>query len=217
MIASVTIATSVACGENVPARGRERDHARPELAGHDLQVEAEEVAQLGAGDEDGDAVREADDDRARDEADGDAHAGEPHDDQHDAGHHRAHEQAVDAVLRDDAGDDDDERAGRPGNLHARTAQRRDDEAGDDGAVDAGLWRQAGGDRERHGERQRHQADGDAGGHVGGGGTPVVRAQAGDETGSQRGGRWHTPSIYEYIYIWDAPAAHAGVPAPAKRA
>ena len=46
-------------------------------------------------------------------------------DQHHAGHHRAHEQAVDAVLRDDAGDDDDEGAGRAADLHARSAERRD--------------------------------------------------------------------------------------------
>ena len=78
------------------------------------------------------------------------------------------------------GDDDDEGAGRPGDLHARAAERRHDEAGDDRAVDAGLRRQAGGDGKRHGERQGHQADGDAGGDVGDGGAAVVRAQAGDE-------------------------------------
>jgi hypothetical protein len=40
-------------------------------------------------------------------------AGEAHDHEHDAGHHRAHEQAVYAVLRDDARDHDDERPGGP--------------------------------------------------------------------------------------------------------
>ena len=43
-------------------------------------------------------------------------------DEHDAGHQRAHEQAVDAVLGDDAGDDHDEGAGRPADL--RRASRR---------------------------------------------------------------------------------------------
>ena len=85
--------------------------------------------------------------------------------QQDAGHHRAHEQAVDAVLGDDAGDDHDERAGRPADLEARAAERRDQEAGDDRAVDARLRRQAGGDGERHRQRQRDQADGDAGDQV----------------------------------------------------
>ena len=86
-------------------------------------------------------------------------------DQDDAGHHRAHEQAVDAVLGDDAGHDDDERAGRPADLHVRAAERRDDEAGDDRAVDAGLRRHARGDRERHGQRQRDEADRDAGDQI----------------------------------------------------
>ena len=45
---------------------------------------------------------------------------------------------------------------------ARAAERGDQEAGDDGAVDAGLRREAGGDGERHRERQRDEADGDAG-------------------------------------------------------
>ena len=64
-----------------------------------------------------------------------AQAGRAQDDEHDAGHHRAHEQAVDAVGRDDAGDDDDEGAGRPADLEPRAAERRDEEAGDDRAVE----------------------------------------------------------------------------------
>ena len=43
-------------------------------------------------------------------------------------------------LLDDAGDDDDERPGRAADLGARSAQRRDQEAGDDRAVDARLRR-----------------------------------------------------------------------------
>ena len=67
---------------------------------------------------------------------------------------------ADAVLGDDAGDDDDEGAGRTADLDARAAERRDDEAGDDRAVDAGLGREAGGNRKRHRQRQRDQPDGD---------------------------------------------------------
>ena len=138
-----------------------------ELARHRLiERDPEEVLELRAGDDERDAVGEADDDRARDEPDGGAGAGEPHDDEHDAGHHRAHEQAVDAVLGDDARDDHDERAGRSADLHVRAAERRDEEAGDDRAVDAGLRRHARGDRERHRQRQRDEADGDAGDQIG---------------------------------------------------
>ena len=55
-----------------------------------------------------------------------------------ARHHRDHQQPGQAVLGDDAGDDHDERAGRPADLDARSAEQRDDEAADDGGVDAGL-------------------------------------------------------------------------------
>ena len=138
---------------------------RARIARNFIQLQSEEVFDLRAGDQDRDAVGEADDDRPRNELDRRAHAGEAHDHQQDAGHHRAHEQAVDAVLGDDAGDHDDERAGRPADLRPRAAQRRDQKAGDDRAVDAGLRRESGGDGERHGQRQRDQADGDAGNQV----------------------------------------------------
>ena len=89
-----------------------------------------------------DAVGEPDDDRPRDELDRGAHAGRAEHDEDDAGHHRAHEQAVEAVGGDDAGDDDDERARRTADLKTGSAERRNQEPGDDGAVDAGLRRHA---------------------------------------------------------------------------
>ena len=85
----------------------------------------------------------------------------------------------DAVLGDDAGDDDDEGAGRAADLDARAAERRDEEAGDDRAVDAGLGREARGDRERHRERQRDEADGDAGDEIVPEGDAVVAAKRED--------------------------------------
>ena len=78
--------------------------------------------------------------------------------QDDAGHQRAHEQPVEAVDAHDPGDHDDERARRPTDLGAGATQRGDDEPGDDGAVDAVLRRNARGDRERHRQRQRDEAD-----------------------------------------------------------
>src|SRR5205814_1807217 len=133
----------------------------PEVARH-RNREAEEIANLRARDEHRDPVREADDDRPRDELDRVPHARRAEYDEQRARHHRAHEQAVDAVVRDDAGHDDDERAGRPCDLEARAAERRDEEAGDDRAVEARLRQHARRDCERHRERERDEADGDAG-------------------------------------------------------
>ena len=72
---------------------------------------------------------------------------------------------LDAVLRDDGGDDHDERPGRAADLVLGPAERRDDEAGDDRAVDARLRGEPGGDRERHRQRQRDEADRHAGDQV----------------------------------------------------
>ena len=92
-------------------------------------------------------------------------AGQPQQNEHDAGHQRAHEQPVDAVGRDDAGDHDHERAGGAADLRSGAAQCRDDEAGDDGAIDAVLRREAGGNGEGHGQGQGDQADRDPGDEI----------------------------------------------------
>ncbi len=129
-------------------------------------AQAQQVLDLRGCDEQGDAVGEAEHDGARDELDRVAEAGDGQHEQHHAGHHRDHQQARDAVLRDDAGDDDDEGPGRPADLNPRSAERRDDQPADDRGVDAGLRRHARRDSERHRERQRDDADGDAGDQVG---------------------------------------------------
>ena len=67
---------------------------------------------------------------------------------------------------DHSGDDDDESAGRPADLHPRAAQRRDQEAGDDRRNQPLARAGAAGDAERHGERQRDDGDGEAGDEVG---------------------------------------------------
>jgi hypothetical protein len=91
------------------------------------ELQAEEIFHLRAGDQNGDAVGEADHDGARNELDGGAHAGDAHDHQQNSGHHGAHEKSVDAMKRDDAGHDDDEGAGGSADLSFGAAQQRDQE------------------------------------------------------------------------------------------
>ena len=92
----------------------------------------------------------------------DAHAGEPHDDENDPGHHRTHEQAVNAMRGHNAGDYDHKGTGWATDLGRRAAERGDEKARDHGAVNAGLRRESRGDGKRHGQRQRHQPHGDSG-------------------------------------------------------
>ena len=168
-----------------PAPRRSPRMRAEELAGHVLDRQAEEVLDLRGGDEHGDAVGEADDDRPRDELHRRAEPGEPEHDQHHAGHHRAHEQAVDAVLGDDPGDDDDERAGRPRHCRREPPSAETRKPAIDGAVDPGLGREARRDGERHRQRQRDQADGDAGHEVREEGSRAVAAQREEERGNER--------------------------------
>jgi hypothetical protein len=136
----------------------ERFRTAKEIAGERRQLQAEEVANLRARDQDADPVREPDDHGARNEFDRGAEAGHAEKNQDDPGHEGAHEQPVEAVHAHDSGDDDDKRARRPTDLGAGAAQRRDDEPGDDGTVEAVLGRQARGDGERHGQGQRDESD-----------------------------------------------------------
>ena len=144
----------------------EQFHAREKLARWVTDAQAEEVFDLGGGDQQGDAVGEAEDDGPRDELDRLAEAGDRQEQQDDARHHRDHQQAGQAVRGDDAGDDHHERARRSADLDARAAEEGHHESADDGRVDARLRGDARCDPERHRQRQRDDAHRQAGDHIG---------------------------------------------------
>ncbi|MPN37770.1 hypothetical protein SDC9_185291 [bioreactor metagenome] len=85
---------------------------------------------------------------------------------------------------DDAVDDGDESAGRAADLHPRTAEQRNDQAGDDGGPDAGGRRHPGGNGEGHRQRQRENADSDPGAEVLAELGPVVSRQAIQQLGTE---------------------------------
>ena len=126
------------------------------------RIESEEILPLADPDDDGDTGRETDDHRVRDEADHATELREAHRQQDEPGHQRRDLKPCDAILGRYAGKYGDERAGRSGNLHARAAEERGREPGDDGGIDALLRLGARGDRERHRQRQRDDPDDDAG-------------------------------------------------------
>ena len=84
-----------------------------------------------------------------------------HDHEQHARHNRTHEETVDAVSRDDAGDYDDKRARGSADLRFGPAESGDQEAGDDGAIDAGLRSKSRGDGECHGQRKSDQSNSDS--------------------------------------------------------
>src|SRR5206468_3351077 len=110
-----------------------------------------------------------------------------HGDQDEAGQQRRDHQSIDAVLQHDARHDDHERAGGPADLHAGAAEQRDEKARDDGGVEPALRAEPARDRERDGQRQRDDADDDAGNQVPGELLPVVVLEGGDQLGNEHGG------------------------------
>ena len=134
---------------------------RQKLAGHSAGAQAEEIFDLRGSNQNCDAVGKPDDDHPRNEANGRAQAGQPHRQQNESGHQRDHRQAAHAEARHNARDDHHKCSGRPADLGARSAQRRDQEPGDHRGIQAGLRRNSRSDAKGHGKRQRHQANSDA--------------------------------------------------------
>ena len=100
--------------------------------------QSEEILPLADEDDDGYAGGETDDHRVRYEADDAAELQESHCEQHHARHQRRDLQSRESELRGDAGENCDEGAGRPGNLHASAAEDRGGEARDDRRIESVL-------------------------------------------------------------------------------
>ncbi len=118
MIARANAATPTAYRLYDPMRGPVGDPLLEEVRRHLAHPEPEQILHLAREDDDGDAARESDHDRMRDELDDGAELHGPEDDEEYAGHDRGDEQPIDSELLDDAVDDDDERARRAADLHA---------------------------------------------------------------------------------------------------
>src|SRR5215470_3448136 len=112
-----------------------------EIAGDGIEPQAKEITNLRASDENRYAVGEADDNRAGKIFDGGAHTGDAEEQRQNPGHHGANEKAVHTMLVHDASYDDDESTSGASDLRLGTAEKRNEEAGDNRAVDAGLRRE----------------------------------------------------------------------------
>ena len=150
-----------------------------EVGRHGVDVESEEVFYLCGEDGDGNTAREAHDNGVGDVFDDGAELEQSEEYEEHACHDGGDGESFDAVLLYDAVDDDDEGSRGASYLHLATAEQRDEEASHDGCDDAFLWRNAGGDAEGDGKRQRHDAYDDASHEVGHKSFLVVRPQRGN--------------------------------------
>jgi hypothetical protein len=126
---------------------------------------AEQVLHLAGEDRHRDAGGETGDHRLRHVAHQGAQAQHAGGNQHQSGEQGAQDQAAVAELLDHVEHHRDEGRGGAADLHPRAAQCRDQETRDDGGVQALLRRGAGGNRQRHRERQRDDGNGKAGDQV----------------------------------------------------
>src|SRR5215475_13722119 len=105
-----------------------------EISRHRIEVQAEEILDLRAGDQNGDTIREADHNWPRKIFDRGTHTRGSEKKQKDASHHRADKEAVDAVLGDDSRYNNNECAGWAADLRLGTTERGNEKTGDDCAV-----------------------------------------------------------------------------------
>ena len=102
----------------------DRCNASPEVARDLIDLQAEEVFDLRAGDKDRDPVREADHDRTRNEPHRSAESCNAHEDENHSGKKRADVEPFNPVTGNDAGHDNHECASRSADLRARAAESR---------------------------------------------------------------------------------------------
>jgi hypothetical protein len=112
-----------------------------------------------------------------------AHAGHAEQEQYQSRHQCRNLQPVDAMVGGDPGEDDDERAGRPGNLQAAAAQHRNHEARHDRRVQSLFRLGSRGNGKGHRQRQGNHPDDDARHDIG---QPVFAAQQAGSAGFKQG-------------------------------
>ena len=130
------------------------------------QLQAEEILELQAGDDHRDAGGEAGGHRIGDELDQLAHPRQPHTHQHDPGHETGGHQSAEAIFFGDGMQDHDEGGGWAGHAEAGAAGQSDQHSGDNGGIKTVLRRHPTADGQRHRQRHRDDADGDARQQVG---------------------------------------------------
>src|SRR5579884_1924552 len=128
-------------------------------------LKTEGVVELSGKNNDGDTVREAGDQGMRDIKGESPHPRESERDLDDARQDRRDPEFLNAVLRDNPGEDDRHRSGRAGDLHLRSSEDRRHHGGDNGGVEAIFGVDTRGERESERQGERH--------HGGGGPSPEI--------------------------------------------
>ncbi len=158
-------------------------------AGSLASLQSEQVARLRDQNDDGDACGEAHRHRIGDVLYIGAEPQKPDDEQQPSRHQGREHEAVIAVALHGHRDQPDKGRGRTADLEAAAAQQRDQEAADDGGIKPALGAQAGADRDRHRQWQRHDGNRQSGQGVGAQAVqPITLAQDGDQLRGEQVGK-----------------------------
>jgi hypothetical protein len=137
-----------------------------EIARNILHANAKEIAYLRARDQDRNPVHEPHDHRSREILHQSTQPRHSHQYQPHTRQHGARKQPIDAVPRNDSQHHNHECARGPSDLRLGAAQRRNQEAGDDRAVNSCLRRHTRSNGKRHHQRHRRQPHGDSRNQIG---------------------------------------------------
>lgn len=127
---------------------------------------AEKIGPLSGPDDDTDAGSEANNDGLGYKFDHPAKPRYAHEHQHQTRHQCGNLQTGHAMACSDTGKHHNERTGGAGDLQSAAAKERHSEAGNDRCVDTLLGLGTGGDSKGHGQRQRYDANSQAGNQIG---------------------------------------------------
>lgn len=146
---------ATAAGVNAPACIANACHLPTNSDGTAPHPDTKEVLDLTREYDHRDPAGESGGDGTRDELDCGSQLGDPHANEDDTSHERRHGESIDPVLLDDAVDDHDERTRWTSYLDARAAKSGDDEPRDDRGPETSVRRNAAGNGECYGERERN--------------------------------------------------------------
>src|SRR5205814_9926742 len=161
------------------------------VTGH-LRIKSEKFLYLPDENDDRDSAGESGDHRIRNDLDQATELERTHGDEKNSGHDRRQRETGVTVNRDDTGENGNECAGRPPDLHFAAAKRGDDCPGNDRSPQTLRWRDARSDAETDREWQRDYADRYACGQIGEKSPAIVIAQTLDQFRFKKLHCWRSP-------------------------
>ena len=142
--------------QSIPQSMQQRKKLRRRFT---LNLQAQKILDLRNPDQHRNPIGKTDNHCHRNEFNQNPHAKKTHHPQHDARHKRGQQQSAHTIALDNPIHNHDERTRRSANLHARTAEQRNQKTRNDRRKNTGFGFQPRRNRKRHRQRQSHDRHG----------------------------------------------------------